>query len=65
MYHSYRASIKSDRNEEVVHKLVKEVKGLNPSFDGAEIRGMFGFYRVQNVPLLINGIILYIFLYEV
>ena len=63
MYHSHRVSIKSDRNEEVVRKLVKEVKGLNPSFDGADIRGMFGFYSVQNGPLLINGSILYIFLY--
>ena len=37
---AHRSSIKSDRNAEVVCKLVKEVKGLNPSFDGANIRGM-------------------------
>ena len=37
----FRSSFKSDQNQEVVRKLVKEVKGLNPSFDGADIRGNF------------------------
>lgn len=31
--------IKSDENKAVVVRLVKEVKGLNPSFDAADIRG--------------------------
>ena len=30
-------SIKSAHNEAVMSKLLKEVKGLNPSFDGADI----------------------------
>ena len=32
-------SIKSAHNEAVMRKLLKEVKGLNPSFNGADIRG--------------------------
>ena len=36
---SYRLSIKSDENEQVMRSVVKEVKGLNPTFDAADIRG--------------------------
>ena len=35
----HRKSFKSSENKEVVIRLVKEVKGLNPSFDAADIRG--------------------------
>ena len=36
-----RASIKSKDNDKVLLRLLKEVKGLNPTFDGADIRGAF------------------------
>ena len=35
----YSVSIKSPQNEVTLTRVVKEVKGLNPSFDGADIRG--------------------------
>ncbi len=35
----YRASIKSDENQSIMTRLVKEVRGLNPTFDAADIRG--------------------------
>ena len=35
----YRLSIKSDENEQVMRSVLKEVKGLNPTFDAADIRG--------------------------
>ena len=33
-------SIKSTENEKIMTRLVKEVTGLNPSFDGASIQGI-------------------------
>ena len=35
----YSVSIKSPQNEVTLTRVVKEVKGLNPSFDGTDIRG--------------------------
>ena len=35
----YNVSIKLPQNEVTLTRVVKEVKGLNPSFDGADIRG--------------------------
>ena len=34
-----RKNINSAENRAVVQKLVKEVRGLNPSYDAADIRG--------------------------
>ena len=36
-----RKTFKSIENQALLSKLLSEVKGLNPSFDAAEIRGMF------------------------
>ena len=35
----FRVSIKTPQNEKILTRIVKEVKGLNPSFDAANIRG--------------------------
>ena len=35
----FSLSIKSKENSAVITRLVKEVKGLNPTFDAADIRG--------------------------
>lgn len=35
----FRNTIKSPQNVQVVQRLVKEVRGLNPSFDAVDIRG--------------------------
>ena len=32
-------SIKSKENQEIISRIVKEVKGLNPKFEGVDIRG--------------------------
>lgn len=40
-YYYYRESIKSKENQAIIVRLVKEVKGLNPTFSGANIRGKF------------------------
>ena len=32
-------SIRSKENQAVMRRIIKEVKGLNPTFDGADIRG--------------------------
>lgn len=39
LIHLCSASIKSSENQAVMGILLKEVKGLNPSFDGCDIRG--------------------------
>ena len=33
------ATIKSDENEKIMRTILKVVKGLNPTFDGVDIRG--------------------------
>ena len=40
VYFFISKSIKSSQNKGTMAKLIKEIKGLNPSFDAAEIRGM-------------------------
>ena len=34
-----RISIKSSQNQDIIKKLIKEVKGHNPSFEASAIRG--------------------------
>ena len=43
----YRVSIKSKENDKVLTRIVKEVKGLNPTFDGADIRGEYCVVHVS------------------
>lgn len=41
MYHLYCSkSFNSKENTAVVTKLVREIKGLNPTFDAGQIRGI-------------------------
>ena len=45
----YDRSIKSSTNQQIIKKLVDEVKGLNPSFEGHDIRGNFVYTLVSVV----------------
>lgn len=38
-WHLYRKTIKSPENQQILRRLVQDVKGLNPTFDAADIRG--------------------------
>ena len=45
-------SIKSPQNEQIITRIVKEVKGLNPTFDAADIRGQFFYITVVQSVLV-------------
>ena len=36
----HRKTIKTKENVEVISKLIKEVRALNPTFSGSDIRGL-------------------------
>lgn len=35
----FSATFKSPRNQQLLHRLIKDVVGVNPSFDAADVRG--------------------------
>ena len=49
-YHC-RVSIKAKENEKTLTMIMKEVKGLNPTFDGADIRGQSLLIYLKVLPL--------------